>query len=116
MFVINTADPFKIIKKIFFSLSIIVYSSFDNLDYFPLTFDNKKPIIRDLILVCIACRPNYACNIYKGTFYQTNNLSEEIIMYIFNNLAFLKPNISQPYNATGKITWSNKYNSYCRSI
>ena len=44
-------------------------NGFDNLDSFPLTINSQKPIILDLILICIGCRPNSACNIYIGVFF-----------------------------------------------
>ena len=79
-YVIYTVNPFKIIKPFSCSISIIEYSNFDNLDSFPLIIDDQKPIILDFILICIGCLPNSACNIYRGTFSQVNNLSKEIIM------------------------------------
>ena len=53
-----------------------MFNSSDVLDYFTLTIDNQKPIIRDLILICIRGRPN---SVYD-TVSQTNTLAEEIIM------------------------------------
>ena len=44
-------------------------SNFDNLNAFPLTIDNQKPSIHDLILICIWCRPNSACNINIGVLF-----------------------------------------------
>ena len=85
------------------------YSDFDNLDSFPLTIDNQKPIILDFILICIGCRPNSACNIYIGVLFLKliiclrKSLRKFSIIWLFS-----KPHISQPFNAIGKITWSNK--------
>ena len=92
MYVIYTADPFEIIRTVSCSLSIIEYSNFDNLDSFPLTIDNQKPIILDFILFCIGCRPNSACNIYIGVLFL-----KLIIFIIYKVMKYRK--ILTKYNA-----------------
>ena len=107
-YISNAVDPFKIIKYFLVLLSIIVYNSYDNLNYFPLTIDNQSPIIQKLMLICIGCHPNHACNIYIGILFskqQSLSLSEEIIMLISIVLLISRSHNSRPYNSTRKITW-----------
>ena len=60
-----------------------MYSSFDNLDSFPLTINNKKFTSRDLILICIGCRSKFACSIFIGVLFLKPTLAMSLCASVY---------------------------------